>query len=330
MLNSYEKKKLIFISWTPYDNHTETLARVLCAKLYFVHYLQIKKPIIAPIKYLLQAFKTVSILLQEKPNIVLVQNPPIFLPLLVLLFGKIYGIKLIIDSHTAAFLSFPWQQFIFLHKYVSRRAAVTIVTNKGLADIVNTWKAKVCILTTIPSIEKFGDNDIESKNVTKIVCVCSFSADEPILEIIEAARDISNVKFIITGDSSRLSTAIIERSPVNVVFTGFLKRKDYISLLQSANGIIDLTTRDFTLLDGGQEAVALEVPLITSNWPVLQDYFNKGTVYTQNTKEEISKAVKDLLSRQKELKTQIIVLKEELRQRFAREIEKVKSIIAES
>ncbi len=259
------------------------------------------------------------------------QNPPIFLPLLVLLFGKIYGTKLIIDSHTAAFLTFPWKQFIFLHKYISRRAVATIVTNKDLADIVNAWKAKTCILTgPLPSNDELNQNINKSQNDIKIVFICSFSSDEPVMEVIEAAREMSYVKFFITGDSSRLSAGIRQRTPKNVVFTGFLKRKDYMTLLQSADGIIVLTTRDLTLLDGGYEAVALEVPLITSNWPVLKDYFNKGTVYTQNTKEEIIKAEKDLLTRQDELKSQIIVLKKELQQRFEREIKNLQSIISEA
>ena len=48
--------------------------------------------------------------------------------------------------------------------------------------------------------------------------------------------------------------------------TGFLDYDTYLDLLQKVDVIMDLTTDDKTMLAGAYEAVALEQPLIISNW----------------------------------------------------------------
>jgi len=321
-----KKKKTIFISWTLFDNHSKTLADSIDSKVYFVFYAALKKIYFLPFRYLLQAIKTIKILVEENPNVVIVQNPPIILPMLIFIWGKIFGTKLIIDSHTAAFLTPPWKQFLFLHKYLSRFALTTIVTNTGLASIVKSWEANVTILTgPIPNISK--NNIKHEDNDTNIVCISSFAIDEPINEVIEMAKNIPDIKFFITGDYYRLKSEILKEATTNIVFTGYLTRVDYINLLKSAFGIIDLTKRDYTLLDGGYEAVAVQVPLITSDWPVLKEYFNKGTLYTNNTKESLVYAVRYLLSNHEKLQQEIGMLKAELQDRFDSEKAELKNLI---
>ena len=63
--------------------------------------------------------------------------------------------------------------------------------------------------------------------------------------------------------------------------TGFLDYNIYLDLLQKVDVIMDLTTDDKTMLSGAFEAVALEQPLITSDWIPLRRYFNKGTIYVR-------------------------------------------------
>jgi hypothetical protein len=56
-----------------------------------------------------------------------------------------------------------------------------------------------------------------------------------------------------------------------------------------------LTRQDHTMQLGGYEAIAVEKPLITSNWNVLKQYFFKGTLHTDNTPDDIREKLSSLL-----------------------------------
>jgi hypothetical protein len=63
---------------------------------------------------------------------------------------------------------------------------------------------------------------------------------------------------------------------------------------------------------GAFEAVALGKPLITSNWPILQDYFSLGTVHVPNTVEGLVKGIQRAQTEQESLKHGIVALEKQL------------------
>ena len=95
------------------------------------------------------SIRTFKILIREKPAIIFVQNPPIIAPLVAYLYTKIRKSKFVIDSHTGALLAPWWKWSLPLHAFLSRRALITIVTNKYLNDMVRAWRAKTFILADI-------------------------------------------------------------------------------------------------------------------------------------------------------------------------------------
>jgi hypothetical protein len=74
-----------------------------------------------------------------------------------------------------------------------------------------------------------------------------------------------------------------QQAPDNVTFTGYIDKDAFIGLMRGADAIMDLTTRDNTVLMGAYEAISLEQPLITSDWPILRSYFPIGTVHIDNS-----------------------------------------------
>ena len=74
---------------------------------------------------------------------------------------------------------------------------------------------------------------------------------------------------------------------------------------------MDLTTDDKTMLSGAFEAVALEQPLITSDWIPLRRYFNKGTICVKNSPKDIIDAIMIARKRKEELSMQMHQLKAE-------------------
>jgi glycosyltransferase involved in cell wall biosynthesis len=46
--------------------------------------------------------------------------------------------------------------------------------------------------------------------------------------------------------------------------------------------------------NGAYEAMELERPIITSDWPVLRETFSRGTVHVDNKAESIVKAIEEI------------------------------------
>lgn len=79
---------MVFISWIAYSRRSQLMADKFQMKLHLIHSLK-RHPFLAPLRYLLQAANTLSTLIREKPEIVFVQNPPIFAPLVVYVYAKL-------------------------------------------------------------------------------------------------------------------------------------------------------------------------------------------------------------------------------------------------
>ena len=101
-------------------------------------------------KYISQTFKTLSILFREKPRIVFVMTPPVVACFPVWLYAKLTKTSYVIDAHTAAFVNPRWQPILFLHRFFSRHAVTTTVTNQYLQSIVCSWTANSKIISDVP------------------------------------------------------------------------------------------------------------------------------------------------------------------------------------
>jgi glycosyltransferase involved in cell wall biosynthesis len=102
---------------------------------------------------------------------------------------------------------------------------------------------------------------------------------------------LPDVQFYVTGKAGRTNADFAIGVPANVHFTGFLPSETYYDLLNTAQVVMCLTTRNHTMQRGACEALSLGKPIITSDWPVLRQYFNKGTVHVDNTVEGIRQGV---------------------------------------
>jgi glycosyltransferase involved in cell wall biosynthesis len=143
----------------------------------------------------------------------------------------------------------------------------------------------------------------------KVAVICSFSDDEPLEEILDAAAALPNVLFHITGDKSRADKRILSTKQENVRFTGFLDHVEYVSALKDVDAIVVLTKRDRTMLAGAYEALALQKPLITSNWGALKRYFCRGTIHVDNSARQIEAAVRIVQKKKDQLEKELYQLK---------------------
>ena len=286
--------KITYISWAAHCSRSDHTARELGGSSHLVYWGALgSHPLTIGLKYLGQAVRTWRLLAADRPTAVFVMTPPVFAPLVAWAYCALRGCRLVLDAHTAAFLHPRWRYFQRLQFWLARRAAATIVHNEHLKAVVERGGGYAITVGDVPvrfdAIEPY-----ELPAGFNIAVVCSFNPDEPIVEILEAARRLPDVQFHITGDPGRRDPRLATIVEPNVRLTGFLSDGAYGSLIGHADGVLTLTTRDHTMLRGAWEAVYQGTPVIVSNWPVLREAFDEGAIHVDNSAGDIVRAVREL------------------------------------
>jgi glycosyltransferase involved in cell wall biosynthesis len=251
----------------------------------------------AVFKYVYQFFATLVYLFTHRYRLIFIQDPPIFAALPVYLYSLVSRTRFVIDAHTPPLLSPLWAWTLPLHRFLSRRAITTVVTNAYLKEFVEAWGggATGFVLEDPPIHQEVGElPQLASDAALTVVMVSSASPDEPVREVLAAARQLPDVHFYITGDYARLRPRVLEEDmPANAHFTGYL-REGFFPLLAAADVIMDLCVEEYQFLSGANEALWLGKPLITSKGSVLEGYFTRGTVHVDNTAGEIVQALEKI------------------------------------
>lgn len=315
-------RKIIWITW---ENHRRSveLAKALGVKLYKITYDGNKF-----IRSFILTLKSIAILVKTRPEIVIVQNPSVQLAYIACILKKILDYEVIVDRHSNFdFSDTETGIFNYLSNYSIRKAKLTIVTNQFLKDLVERKGGRGFILQDkLPTLNL--NQCVALKGKINIVFVCTYSPDEPVSEVIEAGRHLSDdICIYITGNHKKLSKQVIENAPRNIVFTGYLAEEDYQSLLYSADILLVLTTREHTLLCGAYEGLSLFKPLIISNKDALKNYFYKGVVLTENDSLSIKNAILTAINKYNVLKKEIEELRDELQQNWENKFKNLKSLI---
>src|SRR5262249_41618193 len=249
-------EKLLFVSWALHCSRSDALAKLLGgdSRMIYVerlgsHYATVW------LKYVLQGWRTWRLLLRERPRTVMLMVPPIFSCFPAYIYCRMFGSAYITDNHTAAFMT-RCMPLLFLHAWFYRRAVTNIVTNSHLAAKLESWGAPVTII---------GDLPVPFDEVTKfpltgrftIAVICSFSPDEPLDSIWQAARELPDVDFYVTGGIKDLSANYVRTRPTNMRLTDYLPRAEFAGLVEASHAAMVLTTRDHTMQRGAYEAVSL-------------------------------------------------------------------------
>src|SRR6266566_1678434 len=147
--------KSVFIVWYSYSQRAKTLAAELDGQISFQYEAGLKGLWLTPLRYLIQGWKTWRFLEWERPEIVLVQTPPIFAAMTVALWCRLRGktrnserrAQYVIDAHTATFHHHDWRWALPLVRFLSQRALVTLVTDEVALGMLHDWNAKGLFLT---------------------------------------------------------------------------------------------------------------------------------------------------------------------------------------
>jgi hypothetical protein len=312
-LTERNSNKIVFLVWDRQSIRALGIAKHLGANLYLLYTSRTKHPILF--------VRTFRILVKDRPEIVICQSPPITCALVTIIYKYLFAgpkkPKIIIDTHTGA-ITKPWSRTV--SRLVMRLATYNIVTNKELQNYVaQKYRIKALVLEDpipdfseiLSTIKKEVAYKILQNDTFNIAVVSSFAYDEPLQVVFDTAAQLPDTQFYITGDKSKVDKKFLNQKLDNVTMTGLLEYNLYLDLLQKVDAIIDLTTDDKTMLSGAYEAVALEQPLIISDWLPLRRYFNKGTIYVKNSPKDIRDAIRIARTKKEELSRQMHQLKNE-------------------
>lgn len=291
-----------FIVWGPpsHGPRSRVFARKLEIPVDFLYSTRRRGLLVAPWKYFYQLVKTVVLLIRTRPDLVFVQSPPSFAAAAVAVYASLTGGAYVIDIHSDAMLTPHWNRPKWLHRLVRNHAAANIVTNEAFRDRIEREGGEALIIRDVPTTFEVGPAPT-LEDGKHILVVNKFAPDEPVESILGAAELCPEVHFHMTGSLDRAPHGLVANLPPNLSLTDYLPDPDYYALMDAADAVMCLTTRDNTMQRGACEALSMGRPIITSDWPLLRSYFSEGTVHVRPTPESIAAGVREAVERQPSL-----------------------------
>lgn len=327
--------KSIFIVWGREAEHSKYLARALDSDLkqiYIKKIGNINLPVL--FRYVWQTYKTILVLFKDRPEIVIVQNPPVFAPLVVLFYCKMLGARFMIDSHTS-FLDKKWTYFHWLLKPIARMATLNTCHNFKNLEVFERWGVEQAMVMRPYNPDYNRDElnkDLENKELAglvegsflPIIMVNRFAGDDDWQTVIETAKLMPEADFFITGSIPKnFNTKISD----NIHLTGYLEHKEFIKLMWRCRMVLSLTLRKDTILWSIGEAMSLGKPFITSDTEVLRHYFGEVALFSKPNKEELKERIEKANENREQAKIKIKEFVKKEKEDWQEQIKKVKNII---
>ena len=289
--------RVTYISWAESCSRSDHTARELGGRSHMVYEGRLGSRASTVLwKYWLQGRTTARILRDEQPDVIFVMTPPLVAAVPAFWYAWRRGGRVVLDAHSAAFLHPRWRWFHWLQRWMCRRAATTVVHNEHVAGIVTRAGGHTTLVPDVPIVYERSAAFARPAQFT-VAVVCSFNYDEPLGAMIDAARELPDVRFFVTGNPKHLDQALKARMPENMTLTGFLSTEAYGSLISGADAVLTLTTRDHTMLRGAYEAIYQGTPVIVSDWALLREAFPEGAAHVDNSPQSITAAVRAIQQR---------------------------------
>ncbi len=264
-------------------------------------------------RYLELTLRTLRLLRARRPRTLLVQNPSLVLALLSVLVRGWFGFRLIVDAHNEAVEPFinTGRLVRWATRFVLRKADVTIVSNPQLAQLVSEAGGNPFVLPDrVPTVAEPAARALPG--AFRVLFICTYAPDEPVAEVIEAAREL-DIALFVTGKVRNCDPRVRASAPPNVTFTDFLSEEHYWEYLAAADAIIDLTLMPNCLVCGGYEAAALGKPLLLSRNDAAVDLFGDGALYTTNDVPDLRRAISRLRTEATPLAARMRARRDQLR-----------------
>lgn len=286
------RSKEVYLGWTAFQRRQESMRHLVGFECWFfpvAHGGRLAKLL----SYLRLFVKSLCALRRAAPMVVWVQLPQVPALWAALAYRAIAKnpVKIVADCHNAQ-LREPWKRFPFA-LWSLKGADAILVHNEAMLDQARSigWPMnKVVVLEDVPATGMDRPPiGIAARHINApkpwILFPGSFSADEPIKEVLEAACIASEYTFIITGrpERAKQNGHNIDELPKNVVLAGFLSIELFDDLMREADVVIGLTREEGIQLSVCNEALGFGRPLVTSDTKILRELFGEAAVLVETS-----------------------------------------------
>lgn len=270
-------------------------------------------------RHLFSSLWTIYILLKERPDKVYLQYSFLLL-VVVAAYKKLvpYPVHIICDCHTKALRRSVngriAKAFWWIKKKSFQSVSISIVSNIEMEPDIKKLTNRYCTLPDkIPDVSTNAPGNI---NETYCVFVCSYAVDEPLDDVIAAAKKLDgSINIYCTGKIPGDLTHLRGNPYRNIFFTDYLTQEEYNNLIFNADCILALTSEEGCLQCAGYEALSAEVPMVLSNTTALKTYFEDAAIYVNHSAEDIKNGVEQAV------KNRVVLLLKMSRIKEAREHE---------
>lgn len=306
----------VYLRWGGARNRADEVARRLGFELVSVQWplpfrwLRFLRPLVL-------YWKTGAALRRHRPAVVISHHTQPFGSVACIRYARRRKVPVVTDCHNGPFIDPLWQRFPFRqgNRYAFRNATMNLVHNAPFREFVVgelRSEGRFHVLhDCIPEIAARVDRTSLGARPVVLV-VCSWSADEPVEEVVAAGRQSPEVDYWITGRvrQSRLRTG--GDVPANVRFLGFVADEEYDRMLRSVDATLVLSTREHVLTCACHEAIGAESALVISDSAAARGYLRAGTCFIENHAQSIAGGVREAVRDRDRLRAEMVQLKEEL------------------
>ena len=294
-----DRSQLLLVAWAPFSPTLVEVGSLVGGRVVFLNVLFGKK-IAAPLRYAFLALRTLSLLRRERPRLVLAQNPPIFLPLLLVLVRRLNRFKLVVDHHAvwsmktirAPFLS---QGIAALERFVAKEADANMSPNnswtrelqvRGATDAFTYHDFIPRSTATTRRAEEWAPYPLPPHRFL-VIAAHGGHPQELLEEEVKAIEGLDDYLLVITGKREKLGRRIARLNHQrNIIYPGYLDDAHYEALKRSADAALSLSTELNTVPHAVHEFLALGIPTIVLKDPLLRSLFQGAILEIDNADPE--------------------------------------------
>jgi hypothetical protein len=241
--------------------------------------------------YLALMWRTFGLLRSRGPRVVWLQIPQVPLLWAALLHRRLFDsdVRLVADCHNGMFTP-RWAKVPFGLSMLGQ-CDLVLVHNEAVLETamgIGLPPSKTFVLEDVPPLAPAHSCALPSilagRDRPWVLFPGSFGADEPIAEVLEAARLLEAGTVIMTGRHSNASANghDISRVPPNVVMTGYLGLDDFNSLLRHCDVVLALTKVEGIQLSVCNEALGFGKAMVASDTKILRAMFGEAAVMVRS------------------------------------------------
>ncbi len=329
-------KRQLYIAWVPFQRRAVAMEAELGYELHHIG-LSLKQRSLRPLEYVIKAWQTMVLLLRHRPEVLWIQMPPAPLLYLAFFYKQLFQqeLTIIADCHNATFRR-PWIQFPRVVSLLNRCQSI-VVHNPDVEDQAIGLGMDASLLVVLRDRTLTIDAESASPEPVSygtpwVLVPCSFNSDEPIAELLQAARLAPEITFVLTGNVSRAQGRhCLDEVPQNLKLAGFVSESRFNALLAQADAIVGLTKLDGIQLSVANEALSYGQPMVLSNTKLLQSFFPKGAVYVDPLDPEaIALGCRRAIEFSAPLRQSVVELKRDVDAQWRQQAEPIRLLLTQS